>query len=78
MTNQNSGGANEALKQPISNEYQHSLQLIESSEEGISFFLIPDRLFFKTESKEHIYLNFFEILLNWDYKNCIILFLLLL
>ncbi|MGH0136982.1 UNVERIFIED_CONTAM: hypothetical protein FKN15_062620 [Acipenser sinensis] len=41
VTNQNSGGANEALKQPISNEYQHSLQLIESSEEDHSVLWAP-------------------------------------
>ncbi|XP_041098855.1 uncharacterized protein LOC121309755 isoform X2 [Polyodon spathula] len=41
VTNQNSGGANEALKQPISNEYQHSLQLIESSEEDHTVLWAP-------------------------------------
>lgn len=41
VTNQNSGGASEALKQPISNEYQHSLQLIESSEEDHTVLWAP-------------------------------------
>ncbi|MGH0149333.1 UNVERIFIED_CONTAM: hypothetical protein FKN15_017987 [Acipenser sinensis] len=45
VTNQNSGGASEALKQPISNEYQHSLQLIESSEEVCIELLKPKLLY---------------------------------